>query len=311
MRMVEWIKLGDIGEVCMCKRIMKEQTSDHGDVPFFKIGTFGAEPDSYISKALYNEYKSKYSYPKKGDILLSAAGTIGRTVIFDDKDSYFQDSNIVWIDNNEKTVLNKYLFYYYQIVNWKTDGGTIKRLYNYNLKNILIAIPSKNDNLDYMRKPITSSKRKAGIYPYYGASGIVDYVEGFIFDGEYLLVSEDGANLLMRTYPIAFPISGKVWVNNHAHVLRFKSIVTQKYVEYCFSGMKLDEYITGAAQPKLTQKALNSIIINLPSTLDEQQSIVATLDSLKSKVDRLKANYDKISQECDALKQSILRQVFE
>ena len=145
MRMVEWRKLGDIGEVCMCKRIMKEQTSDHGDVPFFKIGTFGAEPDSYITKALYNEYKSKYSYPKKGYILLSAAGTIGRTVIFDDKDSYFQDSNIVWIDNNEKTVLNKYLFYYYQIVNWKTDGGTIKRLYNYNLKNILIAIPSKKD----------------------------------------------------------------------------------------------------------------------------------------------------------------------
>ena len=143
--MVEWKKLGDIGEVCMCKRIMKEQTSDHGDVPFFKIGTFGAEPDSYISKALYDEYKSKYSYPKKGDILLSASGTIGRTVVFDDKDSYFQDSNIVWIDNNEKTVLNKYLYYYYQIVNWKTDGGTIKRLYNYNLKNILIAIPPQKE----------------------------------------------------------------------------------------------------------------------------------------------------------------------
>ena len=143
--MVEWKKLGDIGEVCMCKRIMKEQTSDQGDVPFFKIGTFGTEPDSYISKALYDEYKTKYSYPKKGDILLSAAGTIGRTVIFDDKDSYFQDSNIVWIDNNEKTVLNKYLYYYYQIVNWKTDGGTIKRLYNYNLKNILIAIPPQKD----------------------------------------------------------------------------------------------------------------------------------------------------------------------
>ena len=142
-------------------------------------------------------------------------------------------------------------------------------------------LPEISENLDSIRKPVTKGKRTAGIYPYYGASGIVDYVD------DYLLV------------------------NNHAHVLRFKSIVTQKYVEYCFSGMKLDEYITGAAQPKLTQKALNSIIINLPSTLDEQQSIVATLDSLKSKVDCLKANYNKISQECDALKQAILRQVFE
>ena len=172
-------------------------------------------------------------------------------------------------------------------------------------------LPEISENLDSIRKPVTKGKRTAGIYPYYGASGIVDYVDDYLFDEDLLCISEDGANLLMRTYPIAFPISGKVWVNNHAHVLRFKSIVTQKYVEYCFSGMKLDEYITGAAQPKLTQKALNSIIINLPSTLDEQQSIVATLDSLKLKVDRLQANYNKISQECDALKQAILRQVFE
>ena len=172
-------------------------------------------------------------------------------------------------------------------------------------------LPEISENLDSIRKPVTKGKRTAGIYPYYGASGIVDYVDDYLFDEDLLCISEDGANLLMRTYPIAFPISGKVWVNNHAHVLRFKSIVTQKYVEYCFSGMKLDEYITGAAQPKLTQKALNSIIINLPSTLDEQQSIVATLDSLKLKVDRLQENYDKISQECDALKQAILRQVFE
>ena len=172
-------------------------------------------------------------------------------------------------------------------------------------------LPEISENLDSIRIPVTKGKRTAGIYPYYGASGIVDYVDDYLFDEDLLCISEDGANLLMRTYPIAFPISGKVWVNNHAHVLRFKSIVTQKYVEYCFSGMKLDEYITGAAQPKLTQKALNSIIINLPSTLDEQQSIVATLDSLKSKVDCLKANYNKISQECDALKQAILRQVFE
>ena len=172
-------------------------------------------------------------------------------------------------------------------------------------------LPEISENLDSIRKPVTKGKRTAGIYPYYGASGIVDYVDDYLFDDDLLCISEDGANLLMRTYPIAFPISGKAWVNNHAHVLRFKSFITQKYVEYYFSGMKLDEYITGAAQPKLTQKALNTIIINLPSTLDTQQSIVATLDSLKSKVDSLQENFDKISQECDALKQAVLRQVFE
>jgi len=172
-------------------------------------------------------------------------------------------------------------------------------------------LPEISENLDSIRKPVTKGKRTAGIYPYYGASGIVDHVDDYLFDEDLLCISEDGANLLMRTYPIAFPISGKVWVNNHAHVLRFESVVTQKYVEYYFSGMKLDEYITGAAQPKLTQKALNSIIINIPATLDSQQSIVDTLDSLKSKVDKLHENYDKISQECDALKQAILRHVFE
>jgi len=111
-----------------------------------KIGTFGKKPNAYISKELFNEYKSKYSYPKIGEVLISASGTIGRTVIFNGKDAYFQDSNIVWIENNESQVLNKFLFYIYQIVNWNTsDGGTIKRLYNNNLRKILIPIPYPND----------------------------------------------------------------------------------------------------------------------------------------------------------------------
>lgn len=133
--------LGEIGEVSMCKRIMKHQTSDSGEIPFFKIGTFGGEPDAFINRKLYEEYKSKFSYPKKGDILISASGTIGRAVIFDGKDSYFQDSNIVWIDNDESILTNKYLFYLYSVIDWKTEGGTIKRLYNGNLKATKIPIP--------------------------------------------------------------------------------------------------------------------------------------------------------------------------
>lgn len=138
---VELKTLGEIGDVCMCKRIMKMQTSDEGEIPFYKIGTFGGTADSYISKKLFEDYKSRFSYPKKGDILISAAGTIGRSVIFNGEDAYFQDSNIVWIDNDESIVSNKFLYYVYQIIDWKTDGGTIKRLYNYNLKNTIITIP--------------------------------------------------------------------------------------------------------------------------------------------------------------------------
>ena len=134
-------KLGDIGDVCMCKRIMKEQTSEKGEIPFFKIGTFGYQADAYISKELFEEYKSKYSYPRKGEILISASGTIGRSVVFDGGDAYFQDSNIVWIANDEKQVSNRYLYYFYQVAEWKTDGGTIKRLYNYNLKSTIIPLP--------------------------------------------------------------------------------------------------------------------------------------------------------------------------
>ena len=138
---IKWIKLGDIGSVCMCKRIMKNQTKTEGDIPFYKIGTFGKNADAYISKALFKEYKDKYSYPKKGTILLSASGTIGRTVIYNGEPAYFQDSNIVWIDNDEKIILNKYLYYLYKIIDWKVEGGTIKRLYNDNIKNTVIPVP--------------------------------------------------------------------------------------------------------------------------------------------------------------------------
>jgi len=145
---VEWKPLGEVGQVRMCKRILKSQTSSEGGIPFYKIGTFGKEPDAYISKSLFEEYKSKYSYPKIGEVLISASGTIGRTVIFDGEDSYFQDSNIIWIENDESIVLNKFLFYFYQIANWGISvGGTIQRLYNDNLRKLSIPIPCP-DNPD-------------------------------------------------------------------------------------------------------------------------------------------------------------------
>lgn len=121
------------------------------------------------------------------------------------------------------------------------------------------------ENLDNKRVPITSSDRNPGEYPYYGASGIVDYVDSYLFDENLLLLSEDGANLIARVTPIAFSVSGKVWVNNHAHVLKFDNYSTQKYVEFYINQMDISNYITGAAQPKLSQGNMNKIEIYLPS----------------------------------------------
>ena len=139
---IRFTTLGEIGEIQMCKRILKEQTLSQGDIPFYKIGTFVKKANSFISKELFREYREKYNYPKKGKILISASGTIGKTVIFDGKDAYFQDSNIVWISHNEEIALNKYLYYFYQVINWNpSTGGTINRLYNYNLKNVKVVLP--------------------------------------------------------------------------------------------------------------------------------------------------------------------------
>ena len=126
----ENLTLGEIGEPLMCKRIFKEETTPNPNngVPFYKIGTFGGAADSYIPIAVYEQYKSKYSFPNIGDILISASGTIGRLVIYDGSPAYFQDSNIIWLGHNEKTILNSFLFYSYANLKWQTsDGGVISR----------------------------------------------------------------------------------------------------------------------------------------------------------------------------------------
>ncbi len=137
------VKLGDIGQVKMCKCIMKAQTSSKGEIPFFKIGTFGKEADAYMSKELFEEYVSKYSYPTKGDILISCSGTIGRTVVFDGEPAYFQDSNIVWLEHDRTKVSNEYLRFAYMTNPWIISiGGTISRLYNDGILKAEIPLPS-------------------------------------------------------------------------------------------------------------------------------------------------------------------------
>ena len=180
---------------------------------------------------------------------------------------------------------------------------------SYDKKWELKILPQISENLDAKRVPITQNKRESGEYPYYGASGIVDYLSNYIFDDNLLLVSEDGANLLARTYPIAFSVSGKLWVNNHAHVLKFKDIITQRFIEYFFASIKIDRFVSGMAQPKLNQKSLNSIPIPYPS-LSEQQQIVSKLDALSEKCKELENNYQQTINDCDELKKAILAKAF-
>ena len=151
------------------------------------------------------------------------------------------------------------------------------KLMQYVFGYAVVTLEDIAENCDSMRKPVTSGKREAGKHPYYGASGIVDYVKDYIFDGDYLLVSEDGANLLARSTPIAFSISGKNWVNNHAHVLKFDRYETRRFVEFYLNSIDLAPYISGGAQPKLNQKNLNRIEIPLPSQ-ERQKYIVDILD---------------------------------
>jgi len=166
-----WVEttLGEIGKISMCKRIFKEETTATGDIPFYKIGTFGKEPDAFIPSETYNEYRAKYSFPDKGAVLISAAGTIGRRVRYDGEPAYFQDSNIVWIENDEKQALNDYLYHFYGTCDWNsTKGATIPRLYNDNLRRISIGFPKSLqeqrrivDQLDALSE---ETQRLASIY---------------------------------------------------------------------------------------------------------------------------------------------------
>ena len=135
-------KFGDLGSVAMCKRIFKEQTSSYGDIPFYKIGTFGTEPDAFISRELFEKYKEKFQYPNVGDMLISASGTIGRTVEYKGEKAYFQDSNIVWFKHDER-IDNSFLKCIYEIVKWSgIEGSTIKRLYNDNFLKTEFSMPN-------------------------------------------------------------------------------------------------------------------------------------------------------------------------
>jgi type I restriction enzyme M protein len=184
---------------------------------------------------------------------------------------------------------------------------------NHDLNNILSKLSENKpqslgdiaENLDSLRKPVTKGYREKGQYPYYGASGIVDYVSEYILDDTVLLISEDGANLKSRVYPIAFTASGKIWVNNHAHILKFKNLSTHKLVEYYLNKTDISEFITGQAQPKLNQQNLNNIKIPLPS-ISEQEKIVIQIEEIEKKIKKRENDISEIPKQIESILQRFL-----
>ena len=166
-----------------------------------------------------------------------------------------------------------------------------------------VRFDSISENLDSKRVPVTESDRKDGVYPYYGASGIVDWINDYIFDEDILLVSEDGANLLMRSTPIAFSVSGKSWVNNHAHVVRFHDFATQKFIEVYFSLIDISEYITGTAQPKLNQAKLNTMLFCWPP-LSLQKQFAAFVE----RVDQQKQTVQQSIEKQELMKKALMQE---
>ena len=172
-----------------------------------------------------------------------------------------------------------------------------------------LGLPTKylneiSNNLDSKRIPITSGNRKEGPYPYYGASGVVDHVADYIFDETLLLISEDGANLKDRVTPIAFTASGKYWVNNHAHILRFKDISLHNYVEHFINYLNVEKYLTGMAQPKLNQDRLNAIPVNMPSSTN-----IAKFHCICKQADKSKFELKKSIEAIDKVIKSLINNI--
>ena len=167
-------------------------------------------------------------------------------------------------------------------------------------------------NFDHQRIPVSKNKRREmqGNIPYYGASGVIDHVNRSIFDGDYLLIGEDGANLLARTTPIAFIAKGKFWINNHAHILKTLGNIPLEFLTSYINSINLAPWVTGTAQPKLNQSNLNKIPIPIPS-LSEQKRIVSKIESIFAKIDVVHEIVQSELKKLDRLRQSVLKQAFE
>lgn len=165
--------------------------------------------------------------------------------------------------------------------------------------------------LDQFRKPITADQRNQDadvLYDYYGASGVIDKIDGYTIDDHVMLIGEDGANLRMRNLPLMYEVNGKAWINNHAHILKPKENILFQYLFLTLEGLDINPYITGSAQPKLNQENLKNIWLPVPP-INVQQAIVDSLDREYEKVDMLIANVQAQIEKLKAYKQSIITEV--
>lgn len=155
----EWVQktVGDVSEVLMCKRIFAGETSPIEGVPFYKIGTLGGVPDAFISREKFEDYKSRYNYPRTGEVLITCSGTVGKCLPFDGKDAYFQDSNIVWLSNSTGEVSNEFLLMLISNVNWGSlNSTTITRIYGPDLRGVVIKYPEDEVEQQYIVSCLSS-----------------------------------------------------------------------------------------------------------------------------------------------------------
>ena len=218
-------KLGELGTVQTCKRIFKDQTSEKGDIPFFKNGTIGLKPDSYISREMYEEFRRLYPYPEVGDTLISVVGSIGRTAEYTGKDEYFQDSNVVWL-KTDGSINKKFLKISYQVIKWLIEGSTVKHLYNDNILRSEIVMPVSQieqakiaeffEELDHL---ITLHQRKCEqtkklkkymlqkMFPQNGAKVPEIRFDGFTYDWEQRKLGATNTFFTDGNYGEAYPKS--------------------------------------------------------------------------------------------------------
>ena len=301
----EQCKFEDVGTVAMCKRIFKEQTSEEGEVPFYKIGTFGGMPDAYITRELFEEYKKNYQYPNKGDILISASGSIGRTVEYTGKDEYYQDSNIVWL-KHENDLDNSFFKVLYGVIEWSCEGSTIKRLYNDNFLKTEFMLPKIEEQIkigEYFSKLdhlITLHQCKCDetkelkkfmlqkMFPKNGEKNPEIRFEGFTDDWEQRKLS-DCAEFRRGSFPQ--PYGNKDWYDG-------KGAMPFVQVADVSSDMKLvndtKQKISKLAQPMSVFAEKGSVLVTLQGSIGR-----VAITQYGAFVDRTVLIFDKYKDDID------------
>ena len=337
---------------------MAAQTNTDRGVPFFKIGTIGGKADAYISKELFDEYKAKYPFPHKGEVMITCAGTVGKCIIYNGKDSYYQDSNIVWIDNPNEIISNDFLYHLLCKVNWShLNSTTIVRIYNDDLRNLKLYIPQHDEqkkithllslineriatqnkiieDLKLLKSAISLnvlhsdtweqfkikdiaqigrgrvissieiSQQKSPTYPVYSSQtsndGIMGYLDDYMFEGEYISWTTDGANA-----GTVFYRNGKFNCTNVCGLLKLIKGFDTHFVSLVLAEATKEYVSINLANPKLMNNTMGNIQIRLPK-LEEQKRISIVFRVLQ----RLWTIHNSLLTEYIKQKQYLLSQMF-